>query len=187
MNELIKQTSKAVTLILAISFSTLIASAQGHGGHDRGGMSGQQGKQMGDMQTIHSLFGEHQKITRTVKNIENGVETITESDDPTVQAMIAEHVWAMQKRLENNQPIRMWDPLFAEIFKHSGKINMQVTKTEKGVKVIETSNDPYVVKLIQLHAHGVSEFVKIGPSSMHQRHELPDSSPAEKASNSKGN
>ncbi len=123
---------------------------------------------------------------QTDKNIENGVEAITESDDPKVQKLIAKHVWAMQRRLENKQPIRMWDPLFAEIFKYSGKIKMQITKTTKGVKVIETSSDPYVVKLIQSHAQGVSEFIKEGPPSMHKSHELPDAKPAENTFKGKG-
>lgn len=142
------------------------------------GMMGQGGMQ--DMQTIHTLFDQHAKITRTVKNTENGVETLTESDDPKVQALIAEHAWAMQKRLQTKQPIREWDPLFAELFKHADKIELQITKTSKGVKVIETSTDPYVVKLLQAHAQGVSEFVKEGPSSMHKTHDLPGTKSEEK-------
>lgn len=139
----------------------------------------QMGRMMGegrmqDMQTIHALFGAHEKITRAIRKIDKGIETVTESDDPKVQAMIKEHVAAMYKRLENKQPIRMWDPLFAELFKQADKIKMQMETTAKGIKVSETSDDPYVVKLIQAHAEGVSEFVKEGLSSMHKEHPLPD-------------
>jgi YHS domain-containing protein len=137
------------------------------------GMMGQRGGQMQNMQTIHALFDHHDKITRTVKNTENGVETLTESDDPKVQTLIAEHAWAMQKLLESRQPIRQWDPLFAELFKYADKIKLQITRTPKGVKVIESSSDAYVVKLVQAHAQGVSEFVKEGMPSMHKTHELP--------------
>jgi YHS domain-containing protein/acylphosphatase len=146
----------------------------------QGMMMGQGGERMQDMQTIHTLFAEHQKITRTVKNIGNGVEALTESEDPKVQALIAEHAWAMQKRLADKQPIRAWDPLFAELFKYSDKIKFEVTKTPKGVKVVETSTDPYVVKLLQAHAAGVSEFVKEGSSSMHKTHPLPGAPVEEK-------
>ncbi|HSB07918.1 MAG TPA: hypothetical protein VLM38_00290 [Blastocatellia bacterium] len=145
------------------------------------GMMGQGEGQMQNMQTIHALFDQHDKITRTVKNIENGVETLTESDDPKVQALIAEHAWAMKKLLENNQPIRQWDPLFAELFKYADKIKLQITSTPKGVKVVETSSDAYVVKLMQAHAQGVSEFVKEGMPSMHKTHELPGAKNEEKA------
>ena len=141
----------------------------------KGQMGGMMGEgRMQDMQTIHALFGEHEKITRTIKKIDKGIETVTESDDPKVQAMIAEHVAAMYKRLENKQPIRAWDPLFAELFKQADKIKLEMVKTPKGIKAIETSDDPWVVKLLQAHAEGVSEFVKEGMSSMHKEHPLPD-------------
>lgn len=132
------------------------------------------GGQMKDMQTIHTLFEHNEKITRTVKLIKTGVETLTDSDDPKVQALIIEHTLAMQKRLENKQPIRQWDPLFAELFKNADKIKLEITRTPKGVKVMETASDPYVVKLVQAHAQGVSEFVLEGTSSMAKRHELPE-------------
>ena len=37
--------------------------------------------QMGD---IHELFINHDRITRTVTNLPNGIRTITESTDPRV-------------------------------------------------------------------------------------------------------
>jgi uncharacterized protein len=168
--------------ILLLGALATIAPAQGHGPHQgqgqgRMGRMGMGGNQPQDMRTIHALFDNHKKISRTVKNIEKGVETITESDDPKVRAMIAEHAWAMKRRLENKQPIRRWDPLFDELFKHADKIKLQIIDTAKGVKVIETSDDAWVVKLIQSHAAGVSEFVKEGPSSMHKEHPLPGATP----------
>ena len=118
----------------------------------------------------HAPFENRKKINRAVKNIEKGAETATESDDPKVRAMIAGHARAMKRRLENKQPIRHWAPLFAEFFKHADKINMRIIDTAKGVKVIETSDDARVVKLIQSQASGVSEFVEEGPSSMREDH-----------------
>lgn len=154
-----------IVLLLVLTASGL---AQGHGpGH------GAMGQQRDDMQTIHALFADHQKIRRTVTRIEGGVETLTESDDPTVQALIIGHTQAMKTRLVKRQPIRMWDPLFAALFEHAEKIEMEVLPTAKGVRVRETSKDPYVVQLIQAHADGVSEFVEVGPSIMHKAHPLP--------------
>jgi len=155
------------TLVCSLFVATAFAQGQGRG-------MGMGGNQPQDMKTIHALFDDHKKITRTVKNISNGVETVTESDDPKVKALIIEHSWAMKARLEKKQPIRQWDPLFAELFKHSDKIKMELTNTAKGVKVVETSDDAYVVKLIQAHAAGVSEFVQEGMSVMHKQHDLPD-------------
>jgi hypothetical protein len=169
-------------LVLLLGALATITPAQGHGPHQgqgrgRMGRTGMGGNQPQDMSTIHALFDNHKKINRTVKNIEKGVETITESDDPKVRALIAEHAWAMKRRLENKQPIRRWDPLFDELFKHADKIKLQIVDTAKGVKVIETSDDAWVVKLIQAHAAGVSEFVKEGSSSMHKEHPLPGATP----------
>jgi YHS domain-containing protein len=161
--------------MIALLFVALTASgvAQGHGGgHGPSGGQGR-GQQRDDMQTIHSLFEHHQKIRRTVTRIDGGVETLTESDDPTVQAYIVGHTQAMKERLTKRQPIRMWDPLFAALFEHADKIEMEVLPTPKGVRVKETSRDPYVVQLIQIHAEGVSEFVEVGPSIMHKAHPLP--------------
>lgn len=173
MNKRIKSVVAAISLVQLLAIAIL---AQGPG------MGRMQGPNMQDMKTIHALFDEHTKITRTVTNTQNGVTTLTESDDPKVQALIAEHVWAMQQRLAKKQPIRQWDPLFAELFKYSEKIKMEVSKTPKGMKVVETSTDPYVVKLIQAHAEGVSEFTAKGMSVMHKPHPLPGESQKEESS-----
>ena len=166
-------------LMVSLFAATALAQGQGRG-------MGMGGNQPQDMKTIHALFDDHNKITRTVKNISNGVETITESDDPKVKALIVEHALAMKARLEKKQPIRQWDPLFAELFKNSDKIKMELTNTAKGMKVTETSTDPYVVKLIQAHAAGVSEFVKEGMPSMHKEHPLPGEKKEEAAFVGKG-
>lgn len=170
-------------MALVVGLATVLAQGQGQGRMEGMGMGGNQPP---DMKTIHALFDDHKKITRTVTNISNGVETVTESDDPKVKALIVEHSWAMKARLEKKQPIRQWDPLFAELFKHSDKIKLEITNTAKGAKITETSADSYVVKLIQAHAAGVSEFVSEGMPSMHKEHPLPGEKKEEAAFVGKG-
>lgn len=119
------------------------------------------------------LLANHDKIRRSVTNLENGVETVTESDDPDVAGKIYEHARAMHKRVKENRGIHYRDPLFAEIFRHTDKIEMAVGKTAKGVKVLETSDDPYVAKLIQAHAQVVSKFVANGHAEVHEDHQIP--------------
>ncbi len=138
-------------------------------------MGGMMGEGRQDMDTIHALFAAHKQITRTVKKLPDGVETITESSDANVQALIREHVRAMYHRLSAGRPVRMWDPLYAEIFRQAGKIKMDMFDTAKGIKVVETSADPWVVKLLHSHADGVSEFVEEGMTAMHKEHPLPAS------------
>lgn len=126
-----------------------------------------------DHQVIEFLLTNHTKINRTVKELPDGVETLTESEDPAIAAKIREHVLWMVSRIEETRPIRMRDPLFAEIFRHTDKIEMVRKETSKGVWVKETSKDPYVAKLIQAHAKAVSGFVAKGFAEAMRNHDIP--------------
>jgi uncharacterized protein len=126
-----------------------------------------------DQQVFQYLLANHEKIKRVVKELPNGVETLTESGTPEVAAKIKEHVEWMTVRIQETNPIRMRDPLFAEIFKHTDKIDMQHEVTEKGVRVTETSEDPAVAKLIQAHAKVVSGFVERGFAEAMKNHPVP--------------
>ena len=120
------------------------------------------------------MLANHQAIERTVTELPDGVETLTESADPKIAAKIQEHVHWMETRIKDASPIRMRDPLFREIFRHTEKIHMEHQLTERGVKVRETSTDPYVAKLIQAHAEVVSGFVKRGFAEAMKNHAVPD-------------
>ncbi len=147
----------------------------GKGGPGQGAMGhGRDERHDEDHEVFQFLLSNHEKITRTVKQLENGVETVTESDDDEVADKIKEHVEWMEYRIEKTHPIRMRDPLFAELFKHTDKIKMQHEQTEKGVRVTETSDDPYVAKLIQAHAEVVSGFVARGFAEAMKNHAVPN-------------
>lgn len=55
----------------------------------------------------------------------------------------------MLARVKDGRPIHRRDPLFAELFRFADRIEARYERTVRGVRVIETSQDPYVVKLIQ--------------------------------------
>jgi hypothetical protein len=126
-----------------------------------------------DMQLFHFLLDHRNDIRRKVTNLENGVEAVTESDDPQIAAKIQEHVESMYRRLEERKPIHVRDPLFAEVFRNAEKISMKLEKTEKGVHVTEVSEDLYVAKLIQAHAEVVSRFLQNGHIEMRRNHAVP--------------
>lgn len=128
---------------------------------------------MRDRDLFHDLLDNRAKITRKVTNTKKGVETVTESDDAKVVAMIQAHVKSMYKRIKEGNPIHMRDPLFAALFRNAGKITMKIENTKKGVKVVESSEDAYVVKLIQDHAKVVSLFLKNGHAEVRKNHALP--------------
>jgi intracellular sulfur oxidation DsrE/DsrF family protein len=141
---------------------------RGQGGH------GPDDRHEADHEVFQFLLTNHKKITRTVKELPDGVETVTESSDPEIADKIKEHVEWMEYRVENTNPIRMRDPLFAELFKHTDKIKMVHEDTEKGVRVTETSKDPYVAKLIKAHAEAVSGFVSRGFAEAMKNHAVPE-------------
>jgi uncharacterized protein len=128
---------------------------------------------LADREIFHSLLEDHQQIQRTVTKRPDGVETLTESDDPNVALAIQGHVAAMHDRVKKIMPIHMRDPLFAAVFGHTTKIKMEIKNTKKGVRVVETSDDPYVAKLIQAHAKVVSKFVANGFPEAQQDHNVP--------------
>lgn len=179
----------ATSLMLMACLATDAFAQPGQGRGFRGGRgpggggAGGQGRGHGhderhdeDHEVFRFLLTNHEKITRTVKNLPNGVETVTESDDSNIVAKIQEHVYWMNVRIDKTQPIRMRDPLFAELFRHTDKITMKHEDTDNGVRVIETSDDPYVVKLIQEHAQVVSGFVKNGFDEAMKNHAVPGKS-----------
>ncbi|MFO0803395.1 MAG: hypothetical protein U0791_09780 [Gemmataceae bacterium] len=162
----------SATMIL-MEASDLSAPATGKGPHAGKGMKNDPAF-VADRDVFHFLLEHRKDVKRTVKNVENGVETLTESSDADVAKKIREHVAAMHKRVKDGKGIHYRDPLFAEIFKHSDKITMQVEKTDKGVKVLETSDDPYVAKLIQAHSAVVTKFIENGHDEVHKNHALPE-------------
>jgi hypothetical protein len=126
-----------------------------------------------DRDTFHMLLDHRDKIRRTVNHLEDGIDTLTETDDSELRKVLVQHVQSMYDRVEHGNPIRMRDPLFAAVFRNSGKIQMKLELTEKGVRVVEMSSDPNVARLIQAHAEVVNLFLKQGHAEARRNHEVP--------------
>lgn len=126
-----------------------------------------------DRDIFHFLLENHEKISRTVTELDNGVTTVTESTDAAITTKIQEHVASMYKRVEDGRPLRMWDELYREIFKHADKIKMELKNTKNGISVTETSDDEYVVKLIKAHAKVVTGFADKGFAEARENHKPP--------------
>ncbi len=119
-----------------------------------------------DRAVWQQLLSDHTKIRRVLIHKQEGdlgiVEATTESDDPVVAARIIEHAKAMQARMKTGAQVRIWDPVFRELFAKHEAVTLVVTPTEKGVRIVESSRDPEAVALLRSHAIGVSEFVREG-------------------------
>ena len=126
-----------------------------------------------DMQLFHQLFDHRTEIERQVIAREDGIETVTESTNPEVTRLLQTHVAAMLGRVKENRPIHQRDPLFTELFKNADRIEARHELTARGVRVVETSKDAYVVKLLQAHAEIVSAFLANGVSEMMKNHPVP--------------
>ena len=145
----------------------------GHGQHGGHGMMNDAAHRA-DMQGFMFLLGHRGDIRRTVKEIPGGVETLTESDVPEVATGIRSRDGAaMYRRLKEGRPIHARDPLFAELFRRADKITMKTEKTPKGLRVTETSTDPYVAKLIRRHAQVGSALLGNGHPEMMKNHPVP--------------
>jgi len=123
-----------------------------------------------DQQLIHTLLENRGAIRRQVNKLLNGVETLTETDNNALRPVLVRHVAAMQHRVEEGRPIHMRDPLFRELFRNADRIRMDVQATPKGVRVLETSDDPHVASLIQQHAEVVSLFIRNGYDEVRKNH-----------------
>ncbi len=137
------------------------------------GENGRNASHADDKDLFHELLDSRDKITRSVTKLDDGVETLTESEDPAVAEKIRAHVASMDRRIKDTDPIHMRDPLFAEIFANAGRIEMQVEPTDKGVRVRETSTDEHVANLIKAHAEVIDRFLEHGRAEVRKNHAPP--------------
>ena len=136
---------------------------QGHGM-----MMGQHGM------IIMNLIHNRRDIRRTVDQGEDGVvHTKTWSDRVQVTNWIQQHVAQMLQRVENNQLIRPWDPLFVALFENKDEILTNATNTVNGVSV-ELEGITYCGRsLAETHAQVVSAFIELGHAEVSQAHAVP--------------
>ena len=141
--------------------------------HDEVNMPGLQGEDITDQEVndLKQLFQKHNEIKRLVENIPNGIITVTESDNEELRSSIVDHVTMMVTRLqeEKNPQVIIQSPTLHEIFKYYDEIETEIELTEKGISVIQTSENPEVVALLQQHALEISDMVDRGMQAVHER------------------
>lgn len=119
-----------------------------------------------DMGLVHELLVDHDKISRKVTNLPNGIRTVTESDDAKVAQAIKAHVASMNARLQDGREFNIFSKTLPVLFENRDKIKSVVDLTAKGAVVTQTSADPKVVAALQGHATEVSELAKEGMTAM---------------------
>lgn len=124
--------------------------------------SGEPGMSAEEHGAIFALLSQHDAITRVVKEIPGGVRTTTTTRKPELVATIRTHVRQMARHLEQGRPVRIWDPVFRDVFAHADEIDLVTRDVEGGIEVMETSENPAVARMIRAHAAKVSAFVAEG-------------------------
>jgi hypothetical protein len=177
----------AAALALGIGAYAFTASSQeGHGfgppfmhhrglGHMGGGMGpGMMGMRhdsatTAQLDVIHELIANHDRIRRTVTNLPDGIRTVTESDDPKVAGWIKTHVADMGRRVAagDDPGLPIESPALHAIFRDKDKIRTTVETMEKGVAVVQTSDDASTVAELQKHAAEVTDLVQGGMTAVH--------------------
>jgi hypothetical protein len=177
----------AGALALAIGAYTFTASSQeGHGfgppfmhhrgmGPMGGGMRpgmmgmGHDSVMTAQLGVIHELIANHDRIRRTVTNLPDGIRTVTESDDGKIAEWIKTHVADMGRRVAagDDPGLLIESPALHAIFRDKDKIRTTVEPTEKGVVVVQTSDDASTVAELQKHAAEVTDLVQGGMTAVH--------------------
>lgn len=181
-NNLITKTFIFLFLLIISSISVWSAEemghkkhkhGHGHSEHDEVNMPGLQGidtteAEVNDLKTI---FKNHKEIKRTVTNLDNGIKTETYSDKEEIRVAIVNHVTLMVTRIQENRnpKVMIQSPTLDKLFNNFDKIETSIELTDTGIAVIQTSEDPKVVKLLQTHASEINDMVEKGMQAIHDR------------------
>ena len=181
-NNLITKTFIFLFLLIISSISVWSAEemghkkhkhGHGHSEHDEVNMPGLQGidtteAEINDLKTI---FKNHKEIKRTVTNLDNGIKTETYSDNEEIRAAIVNHVTLMVTRIQENRnpKVMIQSPTLDKLFNNFDKIETSIELTDTGIAVIQTSENPKVVNLLQTHASEINDMVEKGMRAIHER------------------
>lgn len=119
---------------------------------------------------LRDMFADHQKISRSVENLPNGIRTLTETKDPALREALVTHVTGMINRVDEGRDPRVpiQSPTLDILFQNRALIVTEMEPTDSGILVIQTSEDPATVAALQKHAAEVSDLAARGLQSVHQ-------------------
>ena len=141
--------------------------------HDEINMPGLNGRDttQQEVDDLKRLFRQHEAIERQVSLLPNGIRTITASQSDVVRDAIISHVTMMVTRLQEgrNPEVMIQSPTLDAIFKVYDQIDTEIELTDTGIAVIQTSDNPDVVSLLQTHAAEVSDMSDRGMVAVHER------------------
>lgn len=127
----------------------------------------------GPLAEVTFLVEHRDAIWRSVTMVPDGVEIAMGSGDPKVAELLRVQVRANTVRLKEGRPITVADPLVTELYRNGPKVKVEMRATDDGMRVRQSSDDPWVVKLLQAHAEVVDRCLVVGWDEVKRPHELP--------------
>ena len=173
--------------ILASVFASSLAAqnAHGHGHghttHDEVNMPGLRGENATPQESaeLAILFRRFDTITREVENLPNGIRTVTRSSDQAVMDALVSHAVGMIDRVhaKDDPRILIQSPTLDAFFLHGDEIYSDVEMTDDGLVVIQTSDNPDLVRAMHIHAAEVTGMVDRGMAAVHDMMMQPGQGP----------
>ncbi|MGO4906765.1 hypothetical protein ACEN2J_00385 [Pseudorhodobacter sp. W20_MBD10_FR17] len=113
---------------------------------------------------LRAMFEGHDKITRTVENLPNGIRTVTETTDPALRDQLVTHVIGMIDRVDQGRDpkVTIQSLTLDILFKNRALIVTEIDPTDTGIIIIQTSDDAETVAALQKHAAEVSDLAARG-------------------------
>jgi hypothetical protein len=147
-----------------------------HGGgmsqHDEVNMPGLQGENASAQESadLAVMFNNFDTITREVKKLPNGIRTVTRSSDPAVMDALVNHSVGMIDRVgQLDDPQILIQSRTLDIFFLRGEeIVSEVSIEDEGLVVIQTSDNPQIVKALHTHAAEVTAMAEHGMQAVHE-------------------
>lgn len=141
-------------------------------GHDEVNMPGLKGVNATEAESteLAVMFRNFETLSRTVTELPNGIRTVTKSSDPVVMESLVSHVTGMIGRVENldDPKIEIQSPTLDIFFVRGKGITSDIDVTDEGIVVVQTSDDPEVVKALHVHAGEVSAMAERGMQAVHE-------------------
>jgi len=141
-------------------------------GHDEVNMPGLLGENASTRESaeIETLFRAFDTITREVENLPNGIKTITRSSDDAVMGALVSHSMGMIERVEelDDPKIRIQSPTLDIFFMRGEEIKSTIDVTDEGLVIVQTAEDPELIKALQTHAAEVTAMADRGMQAVHE-------------------
>lgn len=149
-----------------------LASRKNMHHHDEVNMPGLRGENASaeESSDLAVLFRNFESLSREVENLPNGIKTVTRSSNSKVMEVLVRHSVGMIGRVEQKDDPKIFiqSPTLNAFFLHGDQIDSEIEITDEGLVIVQTSNNPVMVKALQVHAAEVSAMVDRGMAAVHE-------------------